>query len=77
MRCTCRQIREGHDGTSFTFYLLGVLCPHCESAVADEEARAAWEALSPAEKTAAQIAARWDHARYVTLPRRRPDAPPF
>ena len=57
--CTCHSIREGHGGITYTLHILGVLCDHCEAAIADAEAQAAWDAMTPAE----QIAARWNYAR--------------
>ena len=69
--CTCHSIREGHGGITYTLHILGVLCDHCEAAIADAEAQAAWDAMTPAE----QIAARWNYGRRYSLPRRRPGAP--
>ncbi|ODQ95565.1 hypothetical protein [Mycolicibacterium holsaticum] len=77
--CTCHSIREGSGGISYSLFMLGVLCGYCEGAIADAEAQAEWEALTPAER----IAARWSYACTVAMPRRRPgtpnavDAPPF
>jgi hypothetical protein len=41
-RCTCHSIREGAGGVTYSFAIPGVLCGHCESVIADEEAAAAW-----------------------------------
>ena len=36
--CTCHSIRENSQGQSYSYHMLGVLCPTCESA-AEEAAR--------------------------------------
>lgn len=69
-RCTCHSIREGAGGVTFSLAMLGVLCGHCESAIADAEAEAEWEAMTPAQRAVLT----WQSVAY-RLPSRRPGAP--
>lgn len=69
-RCTCHTIREGAGGVTFSDAILGVLCGHCESLMAQAQAQAESEAMSPAER--AVIAWRSVASR---MPARRPGAP--
>ncbi len=61
-RCTCHSIRENSAGQSYSYHMLGVLCPSCESAIAEEQFQAEWDALEPAEQVRREIASRWDAA---------------
>lgn len=78
MRCTCRSIREGAGGVSYSLEILGVLCSFCEWQMEEEQRQAWWESLTPAQ----QINERWQSAvwRVQNLRRPRPrlsDEPPF
>jgi hypothetical protein len=68
--CTCHTIREGADGVTFSDAILGVLCGHCESLMAEAEAQAEWEAMGPAERAVIT----WRSVAY-RMPARRPGAP--
>lgn len=36
-RCQCHTIREGSGGVTFSYYMLGVLCPDCEAQMREED----------------------------------------
>ena len=66
MSCCCTSVREGSGGVSYSYEILGVLCPSCEW-----EAQAEYEqgieaerraGLSEAERIAEDIAIRWREA---------------
>lgn len=59
MACSCNSIREGSDGLSFSFAMLGVLCFACEGAIAEQEHEDWWNSLTPQQ----QISERWQDAQ--------------
>lgn len=70
MSCGCTSIREGAGGVSYSYEILGVLCPACEW-----EAQAEYEAACEAERRAAlteeqriseDINTRWREAYWRT-----------
>ena len=56
--CGCDSIREGSGGVSYSYAILGVLCPSCEAMDAEYEYKAWWDSLSPGE----QVRERWLNA---------------
>lgn len=58
--CSCHSIREGANGLSYSYAILGVSCPECESHAADCESRDWWNSLSRDERIAELV--RMHHA---------------
>lgn len=63
MRSCCTEIREGAGGVSYSYEILGVLCPNCEweaeaeyQEMLEADRRAA---LTEAERVAEDISRRW------------------
>lgn len=63
MRNCCTGIRETSDGRSYSYEMLGVLCPGCEIEAEIEWERIEWEdrraAMTQAERDREDIDARW------------------
>lgn len=86
-RCTCHSIREGADGITYSYHMLGVLCPDCEAAIEDEQRQSWWDSLTETERIAVRWADAGTHVRwYPTKPNARTraarlgvwsDEPPF
>jgi len=70
--CTCHSILERSDGMTYSLAILGVECGSCEARGEWYWEQARRAELTEAQRTAEDVAHRWNHARYVTLPRRRP-----
>lgn len=55
-RCTCHSIREGAGGVTFSLAMLGVLCGHCESPIADAEAESRMGSHDPRRARSPDVA---------------------
>lgn len=73
--CTCHSIRENSSGVSYSYYMLGVLCPSCEADMADYEEEARRADLTEKERIAEDIAGRWWKACNRIERMSRPGAP--
>lgn len=71
-RCTCHSIREGSGGITYSYYMLGVLCPSCESAAEEE-----YLAYERAQMTPEQIDAEEEALRSMHQDMFGDDEPPF
>lgn len=63
MRSCCTNVRETSDGRSYSYEMLGVLCPSCEHEAEMEYQRGLWEerrdAMTDAERVREDIDAGW------------------
>lgn len=55
--CSCHSIREGTDGLSYSYAILGVCCPDCESFSAECDFVDWWNGLTRKERIAELTAA--------------------
>lgn len=55
--CSCNAIREGANGISYSYAILGVCCPDCESFSAECDYVDWWNGLTRAERIAEVTAA--------------------
>lgn len=75
-RCTCHSIREFSGGHFGSLAMLGVACEVCEASMEEYAEQARREALTPGERDAEDIAARWSCARRrLERIARRPGSP--
>jgi hypothetical protein len=56
--CTCHSIRERNDGVTYSLYMLGVQCGHCEAINDAYQQQEWWNSLSDKET----VAERWSWA---------------
>jgi hypothetical protein len=84
VRCQCHSIREGSGGQTYSYAIIGVLCPACEAEMEEAQWQAEFDALPREEQIRLEIAGRWYEAmrRMSAVLRRRPgspvlDEPPF
>lgn len=74
--CTCDSVREGSGGITYTYAVIGVLCPACEAAAEYAEWQHYWESLTPQERTRIEIRNRWaDALRRLNALGPRPGSP--
>lgn len=63
MSCSsCHMVREGAGGVTYSYAIIGVLCPRCEAQMEYEYEIERRESLTESERIAEDIALRWDAA---------------
>lgn len=58
LRCSCNSIREGANGLSYSYAILGVNCPDCERYSDDCSECDRWNSLTRDERIAEIVCAR-------------------
>ncbi|KQU35757.1 MULTISPECIES: hypothetical protein [Nocardiaceae] len=74
LRCSCNSIREGAGGMSYSYAVLGVNCPDCESYSDDCSECDRWNNLTRDERIAEIVSAREVTAALIAATD-RPESP--
>lgn len=73
--CSCRSVREGAGGFSYSYEILGVNCPECEGFMADCEQVDRWNALTREERIEELV--RFNNVTAALEPASGGEEPPF